>query len=238
MSEGTGSFTMATPDCYKSGSVGRPCAGMEVKLDRKDNDSGEGELCFRGRNVFMGYLGDPEETRVAMDDDGYIHTGDLAKIDSDGFIFITGRAKELMITAGGENVAPALIEKSLLSAMPAISRAFAVGDARKYCSCLLVPHMDENGNLVGPAANVSESVTVVDQIKGNSAWDAYLAEGMAKANTHAISNVAKVKKSLVLWNDFSVEPRPGYERGELTPTLKVRRKVVLENCKKEIDTLY
>lgn len=238
MSEATGSFTTSTPELYRSGSVGKACKGMELKLANKDDATGEGELCFRGRNVFLGYLGDSEESKAAMDDEGYIHTGDIAKVDADGFVFITGRVKELIITGGGENVAPALIEKSLVSAMPAVSRAFAVGDAKKYCSCLVVPYMDEDGKLIGPAAAVSESAKSAREIDGNPEWKSYLEAGLAKANEQAISNVAKVKRFTVLTEDFSVDPRRGCERGELTPTMKVRRKVVLANYKNEIDSMY
>jgi long-chain-fatty-acid--CoA ligase ACSBG len=238
MSEATGSFTATRPELYKRGSVGSVCRGIEVKLSNKDAATGEGELCFRGRNVFMGYLGNPEDTRAAFDDEGFFRTGDLATIDDDGFVFITGRAKELIVTSGGENVAPSFIESSLISAMPAISRAFVVGDARKYVTCLLVPYMDESGTLIGPAASVNPTLRSSSEIAGDAVWSAYIKNGIAAANKGAISNVAKVKRHAVLTSDFSVDPRPGFAKSELTPTLKVKRKNVVEIYSDLIDTMY
>jgi long-subunit acyl-CoA synthetase (AMP-forming) len=238
MSEATGSFTTTRPDHYRRGSVGTACKGIEVKLHKRDESTGEGELCFRGRNVFLGYLGDAAESEATLDDDGFIHTGDLATMDADGFVHITGRAKELIVTSGGENVAPSLIESALLSAMPAICRAFAVGDARKYVSCLLVPFMDEAGQLTGPAALVSPHARAASDAVGDSAWTAYVKDGIAEASKSAISSVAKVKRFSLLTEDFSVQPRRGCAKGELTPTLKVMRKAVVQNYAPVIDAMY
>lgn len=209
-----------------------------MKLANKNEATGEGELCFRGRSVFMGYLGGPEETAATFDSEGYIRTGDLATVDGEGFIFITGRTKELMVTSGGENVAPMLIESSLKSAMPAISRSFAVGDTRKYVTCLLVPYMDDDGRLIGPAATVNPSVRLASEIDGDAAWTAYIEEGIGRANESAISNVSKVKRHALLTSDFGVDPRPGCSKGELTPTLKVKRTNVVENFAGVIEAMY
>lgn len=238
MSEGTGGFTTTSPSAYKRGSVGRVIPGIDMKLADRDAATGEGELCFRGRNVFMGYLSSPGESAAAFDEEGYLRTGDLARVDDDGYVFITGRAKELMVTSGGENVAPALIESLLISAMPALSRAFAVGDARKYVACLLVPYMEDDGTLIGEAAIVSASVRMASEIAGDQDWTSYIERGIAKANEGAISNVAKVKRHAVLTSDFSVDPRPGCSKGELTPTLKVKRKIAYENYAALIDSIY
>lgn len=230
MSEATGPFTLNYPD-YKPGSSGKALPGIEVKLVKKISDN-EGELCFRGRNMFMGYLDNPSESAATMDADGYVHSGDVGKIDSDGFITITGRAKELLITAGGENVAPVLVESTLLCAMPAIARAFAIGDKRKFVSAMLIPFMDEEGKLIGPAAQVNpETKTAVD-IENDETWQEYLRVGVGKANEEAISNAAKVKKFKVLSNDFSVET------DELTPSLKVKRKVVNAKYADIIESMY
>lgn len=237
MSEASGPLVVTTPWTFKLGSSGKPLTGLEVKVVNKDNN-GDGELCFRGRNIFMGYLSDATETAVATDEEGYIHTGDVGRVDEEGYIFITGRVKEIIVTAGGENVAPALIESDLLMAMPAIARAFIVGDKRKYIGCLLIPAIDENGNLINHAANVSSSCKTAQDTVNNAEWDTYIKNGIEKANENAISNVAKVKNYRVLTEDFSVTPREGYEKGELTPTLKVRRKVVLANYEKVIDEMY
>lgn len=238
MSEGTGALTASTVDQYKAGSVGRPCRGLELKLDNKNEETGEGELCFRGRNIFLGYLDNEEESKAAMDEDGFLHSGDLAKVDQDGYIFITGRAKEIIVTSGGENVAPNLIEAALKNAMPAVSRAFAVGDAKKFVSCMLVPYIDDDGNLSGPAASISSDAKTAKDAATDAKWKEYIEAGIAEANRAAISNVAKVKRFTILPEDFSVDPRPGMAKGELTPTMKVKRKIVVHNYADTIQEMY
>lgn len=229
-SEATGPFTLNYPD-YRLGTSGKPFPGIEAKLVKKISDE-EGELCFRGRNMFMGYLNNAEESARTMDNEGFVHTGDLGKIDKDGFITITGRVKELLITAGGENVAPVLVESTLMSAMPAICRAFAVGDSLKFISALVTPFMDADGNLIGPAADVNPNVKTVEEAIEDDVWKKYLNEGVAKANEEAISSAAKVKKFRMMTKDFSVE------RDELTPSLKVKRKNVVVKYADVIASMY
>ena len=101
------------------------------------DETGEGEICMRGRHVFMGYLNDPEKTKDAKDDENWLHTGDLGKFDSDGFLYVTGRIKELIITAGGENIAPLNIEEMVIKECPALSNAILIGDRRKYLTILV-----------------------------------------------------------------------------------------------------
>lgn len=230
MSEATGPLTANFPD-YKSGTSGKPVPGVELMLFNKD-ESGEGELCFRGRNMFVGYLGNEEETAKVLDAEGFMHSGDLGKIDEDGFITVTGRAKELIVTAGGENVAPTLSEGRLISAMPAISRAFVVGDKKKFISCLLIPFIDENGTLMGPSAAVNPNIKKVTDIASDTEWNKYIEQGIDEANKNAISNAAKIRKFRVLTRDFTVEA------GELTPTLKAKRKIVVNNFSEEIESMY
>eukprot|EP00178_Gracilaria_changii_P025332 TRINITY_DN78098_c0_g1_i1.p1 TRINITY_DN78098_c0_g1~~TRINITY_DN78098_c0_g1_i1.p1 ORF type:complete len:628 (+),score=111.28 TRINITY_DN78098_c0_g1_i1:318-2201(+) len=230
MSEGTGPLT-ANYGRYKAGTSGRVIPGVEVKAINQD-ETGEGELCFRGRNIFVGYLENPEETSKTIDDDGFIHTGDLGRIDEDGYVSITGRVKELLVTAGGENVAPALAESSIREELNAICRVFAIGDKKKFISCLVVPYMDEEGNLIGPATKVNPNVTTAADAVNDPVWLKYVNEGVERANTHAISNAAKVRKFRILSKDFTVEG------GELTPTMKVKRKVVVEKYESLIDDMY
>mmetsp|Transcript_17424 Transcript_17424/g.20239 ORF Transcript_17424/g.20239 Transcript_17424/m.20239 type:complete len:298 (-) Transcript_17424:472-1365(-) len=117
MSESTGPTTVAKPGKFKEDTVGYAIEETHIKIDRRDRTEGglenEGEVCFRGRNNFIGYLNNEQATRETLDGDGYIHSGDLGTKDGEGFVKITGRIKELIITAGGENVAPVLIEDSL-----------------------------------------------------------------------------------------------------------------------------
>ena len=230
MSEATGPITGNFPN-YRRGTSGKCVMGIKVKLHNAD-ETGEGEPCFRGRNMFMGYLHDPEASSSTIDEEGYIHSGDLGRIDEEGFITITGRAKELIVTAGGENVAPALVESTLISAMPAISRAFAIGDKRKFISCLLVPYMDEDGQLIGPASRVCDGVTTGEQATGDETWVKYVENGVAQANKGAISNAARVRKFVLLTKDFSVDG------GELTPTMKVKRRIVTKKYEEIIDNMY
>lgn len=230
MSEATGPLIFNYPD-YRPGTSGKVLPGIDVKMVNKLAD-GEGELCFRGRNMFMGYLNNPEESARTMDDEGFIHSGDLGRIDTDGFVSITGRAKELIVTAGGENVAPILVETTLITAMPAISRAFAIGDKRKFVSALLIPHMDGEGKLIGPAAAVNPDVRTVQDAVNDAAWQKYLNAGVKEANEDAISNAARVKKFRIITKDFSVEGE------ELTPSMKVKRKVVEQKYHDIIESMY
>jgi long-chain-fatty-acid--CoA ligase ACSBG len=230
MSEACGPYTSCHE--YRYGSSGKVLPGIELKLENKNQTTGEGELCFRGRNIFMGYLNDPEESAKTMDNDGYFHTGDLGRLDADGFLYITGRVKDILVTAGGENVAPALIESDLRLAMPAIARAFAIGDARKFVSCLLVPFMNEAGELIGPAADVSSTAKTGADAVNDAAWRSYVDGGIAQANIKSLSQVSKVKKYVLLPSDFSTES------GDLTPTLKVRRKMVVRNYAEVIGCMY
>lgn len=230
MSEATGPITCNFPD-FRRGTSGKLVPGIEVKLVEKDS-TGEGELCFRGRSMFVGYMGSEEETAKTMDNDGFIHSGDLGRVDKDGYITITGRAKELIVTSGGENVAPALAETSLISAMPALSRAFVVGDQKKFISCLLVPYTDEDGNLIGPAVSINPDVKTVQDTVQDPVWNKYLQEGLEMANESAISNAAKVRKYTILTEDFAVDT------GELTPTMKVKRDIVVQNFQSQIEAMY
>lgn len=230
MSEATGPLTCNIGE-YRPGTSGKPIRGCEVKLDNKD-ETGEGELCFRGRNIFVGYLHNRQETAKTIDDEGFIHSGDLGRVDEDGFVTITGRAKELIVTAGGENVAPALAEADVRLALPALSRVFVVGDKRKFISCLLIPYVNEEGELIGPAARVNPDVKTATEAANDSIWTQHINEGLEKANKHAISNAAKIRKFRMLPNDFSVDT------GELTPSMKVKRKVVVEKYADVIESMY
>lgn len=230
MSEATGPFTLNYPE-YRAGTSGKPLAGIEVKLVRKISDN-EGELAFRGRNMFLGYLKNAEESAKAMDDEGFVHSGDIGKIDEDGFISITGRAKELIITAGGENVAPIPLESSLVSSMPAMCRAFVIGDKLKFISALLIPFMKEDGSLIGPALDVNPEVKTAKQAVDDPVWKEYIETGIKTSNDEAISNAAKVKAFRLLPRDFTVEA------DELTPSLKVKRKVIVQKYADLISSMY
>lgn len=230
MSEATGPFTLNHPE-YRASTSGKTLGGIELKLENKDIH-GEGELCFRGRNMFMGYLDNPEESAKTFDEDGFLHTGDLGKVDEDGFVKVTGRVKELLVTAGGENVASPAVESTLRSAMSAITRAVAIGDKRKFVSALIIPCVDEDGKLIGDAATVNPEVKTAEEAVNDETWKKYLETGIAQANEDAISNAARVKAYRLLTRDFTVDG------GELTPTMKVKRKIVVEKYADLIEDMY
>ena len=159
-----------------------------------------------------------------------------------GFVTITGRIKELIITAGGENVAPVLIEEAMKDAMPALSNCMVIGDKRKFLSILfcLQVELEENGEatnkLRGVALDTSKEIgsdaITTDEAKKCDAWKKYFDEGMATANKKAISRAQRVSKWVLLDTDFT---EPG---GELTPTMKLKRSVAVEKYKSEIEGIY
>lgn len=136
MSESTGPHTICLPKMFKVGSVGQTVPGCYTQIMNPDKE-GNGEICMGGRNVCMGYLLMEDKTHEAIDNDGWLHSGDIGKLDRDGFLYITGRIKELIITAGGENIPPVFIEDSLKAELPCISNAMLIGDKRKFLSILL-----------------------------------------------------------------------------------------------------
>lgn len=245
-SECSGPATVNRPWHYKMGSSGTAAEGVEVKIldvaaaaaGEKGVDvaagEGEGEICSRGRNTFLGYLNNAEATREVLDDEGWLHSGDLGRLDTDGFLWITGRLKELIITAGGENVAPTPIEAAIVERAPAVERAFVVGDRRKFLSVLLVVKAKADGTLAGPAKEVDPAVTTIEEVAagGSDAWKSTLDKAVAAANEVSHSRATRVQKWAVLPRDFSEE------EGELTPTLKVKRKNVVKNFESIIESLY
>lgn len=240
--------SQATPstDSFKIGSVGRPLLGTETKQDKDTS-----ELCYRGRHIFAGYMGMPDKTAETIDAEGWLHSGDMVKIDSDkhpmipgasGFIFITGRIKELIITAGGENIPPVLIEDELKAAMPAVSNAMVIGDKRKFLSVLLTLQVeqDEDGvptnKLTGQALDTSKQIgsaaTTTEEAQKDPAWKKYFDDGLKAANKKSTSRAQVVQKWTLLATDFS-------EKGtELTPTLKLKRSVTAEKYSAVIEAMY
>lgn len=151
------------------------------------DEHGQGEICKRGRNVFMGYLNEHEKTLEAIDDEGWLRTGDLGYIDKDGFLFITGRLKELIITAGGENIPPVHIENLVKAECSAISNALLIGDKRKYLTMLITlkTEMDSEGAPLDTLA--SESLKLIHSLDLNyTKMSEIMAAGPDKKVTQAI----------------------------------------------------
>jgi len=221
MTETTGAFTANTPTEFKLGTVGRPAAGMEVKIAE------DGEILVRGPLTTPGYLNRPDLTAGLIDADGWLRTGDIGAADADGFVSVTDRKKELIITAGGENIAPAGVE-SVLVAHPLIGQALAYGDRRPYVVALLT--LDGE---VAPAWARARGITV-DSLAALASDPAVLAEvaaGVAAANKR-LARVQQVKRWRLLPVEWTAETE------ELTPTLKLKRRVVHAKYADVIDSLY
>jgi long-chain acyl-CoA synthetase len=216
-SEDCGPTSFNLPGRTRFGSVGPAVDGVEVKIATDD------EILVRGPNVFMGYYKDQGATDATLID-GWLHSGDLGKIDSEGFLHITGRKKDIIITAGGKNIAPKNIEAALKEHL-AVGEAVVIGDRRKYLSALISldaeqieAYCQEHGI---PSDAPHESSKLRDSLQRH-----------VDDVNRDLARVEQIKKFHVLATPFSIEG------GELTPTLKVKRKVVNENFSKEIDALY
>ena len=221
MTETTGAFTANTPAEFKLGTVGRPVAGIEVKI------ADDGEILARGPGNTAGYMGRLDLTAELIDAGGWLHTGDIGTIDADGFVSVTDRKKELIITAGGENIAPAAVENALV-AHPLIGQALAYGDGRPFVTALLA--LDGEA---APAWARAHGITAgsLTELAADPQVLAEVAAGVAAANER-LARVQQVKR----WRLLPVEWTA--ETGELTPTLKLKRRVVHERYADVIDSLY
>jgi len=212
--------TYSTVEDHRFGTVGRALPGVECRI------ADDGELLIRGANIFSGYHRDAEKSFGAIED-GWLHTGDLATIDPDGYVSITGRKKDIIITAGGKNITPALIENDLKQSRW-ISQAVMHGDRRPYPVVLITLDPDEAAPLAAEAA--VEEADLATLSKDPRVRDV-IAAVVAKVNA-GYAQVEQVKKFAILDHDLS------QETGELTPTLKVKRNVVNEKYSDIFDSLY
>jgi len=271
MSESTGITTMCTASRNKFGSVGHCLPGIEVKCF-KSGPNGEnvevprcmanakvvpedqqGEICFRGRSIMMGYMANPnfgpehvkeieEKNRAAIDKEGWMHSGDKGCIDTNGMLRITGRYKELIIGAGGENIAPVPVEENIKLLCPALANVMMVGDNRKYNVALVTLQAEGStgelpggDDLTGTALQVSPGVTKISQAIADPVWQKYIQAGIDATNNNATvcqNNAWKIQKFVIAPRDFSIQT------GELTATLKLRRSVAEEMWKGLIDPLF
>jgi len=250
MSEISGPQTGNSYDKLKPGTIGKDLEGFHSRLDKSAPGAAEvcpgaGELCMRGRNVFMGYLGNEEKTREAFDADGWHHSGDVGTVDSEGFYTITGRIKEILITAGGENVPPFIIEDMVKKELPCLSHVVLIGDRRKFLSCLVTLKLEVNEETLEPTSKLATSTiewckeqgskveTLEDVLAGpeTEVMDGIQA-GIDRYNLRATSSAQRVQKWTLLPTDFSI---PG---GEMGPTLKVKRHLVMQKYKENVDKLY
>lgn len=220
----------------KIGSVGPALTdeGAGVKISKTS-----GELCTWSRAVMMGYMYMPEKTADTFDDEGFLRTGDIGVV-KDGFTFITGRIKEMIITAGGENMAPVLLENEIKSRLPALSNVVMIGDRQKYLIALMTIKLMPDGKggfldtLDPAAAAVDPACKTFADTQKSKIWSEYLAKGVEAANGVAISRAQHTRKYCVLPGDFS----PVGEMPELTATMKLRREVVQKKYMGSIQSTY
>ncbi len=209
------------PGAWRLGTVGRILPGVECKI------ASDGEILTRGPHVMKGYFNKPEATKDAIDSDGWFHTGDIGRIDEDGFLAITDRKKEIIVNANGKNIAPAPIE-GLLKGHPFISVPVVIGDRRKFLSCVIVPNFEKLGDWA--KANGLGSLKAESLVK-----EARVLEIYQKAIDEW--NAGKSHEQLIV--RFSVLPNDlTIEGGELTPTLKVKRRIIDQKYKGLIDEMY
>ena len=204
------------------GTVGRPIPGVEVRI------AADGEILTRGPNVMRGYYNKPEATAEAIDADGWFHTGDIGVLDADGFLRITDRKKDLIVTAGGKNIAPQPIE-NLAKTSKFVANAVMLGDRRPFPIMLVVPNLDAVRGLGRGtrdwATATSTRLLALPEVQQK-------VEREVRKTLRDLAQFEMPKRLLLLAKDFSVEG------GELTPTLKVRRRIVEQRHRAAIEALY
>jgi long-chain acyl-CoA synthetase len=221
MSELTGPATATPDDAIKIGTVGTPYPGVEIALAE------DGEVLARGGNLMQGYYREPEKTAEAIDADGWMHTGDVGEIDADGNLRIIDRKKELIVTSYGKNISPANIE-SLLLQHPLVGFACAVGDGRQYMTALLV--LDAQTAPAWAKAQGIEFESAADLATNPEVLTA-VGKAVEEVNQH-LSHAEQIKKFKLLPAEWTAESE------ELTPTLKLKRRVVLKKYADAIEEMY
>jgi long-chain acyl-CoA synthetase len=219
MTETSTAATVATPEDFKWGTVGKPFPGCEIRI------ADDGEVMVRGPNVFQGYYKNGEATRETLVD-GWLHTGDIGELDPDGFLKITGRKKDIIITAGGKNITPANLEAEIKQ-HPLISQCVVIGDRRPYLVALVTLDPEEAAKFAQENGLPADPKAIAASEQVRAAIDEHVEEVNQK-----FARVEQVKKVKVLPHDLS------QEGGELTPTLKVKRNVVADKYANEVEALY
>jgi long-chain acyl-CoA synthetase len=203
------------------GTVGRPIPGVEVRI------APDGEIITRGPNVMVGYYRKPEATTEALDRDGWFHTGDVGLLDPDGFLKITDRKKDLIVTAGGKNIAPQPIE-GMVKTSTFVSNAVMLGDRRRFLIMLVVPNLvtlSAWAEQQGISATTAEALCAAPEVQAKM-------DREVRTTLRDLASFEMPKKLLLVPRDFTVES------GELTATLKVKRRVVELRYREEIEKLY
>lgn len=217
LTETTAALTVNLPGAQRIGTVGRPLSGTSVRVDD------DGELLFRGGQVFTGYWRNDDATREAFDDDGWYRTGDVGEIDDDGYVRITGRKKEILVTAGGKNVAPAVLEDRI-RAHALVSQAMVVGEGKPFVGALVTLDRDALPGWLERTGKKSAKPDDPDLV-------AEIQAAIDDANS-AVSRAEAIRKFAILADDWTEET------GELTPTLKLKRNVVMRAFHDQVEALY
>ena len=213
-------LTLNPPHAPRLGTVGKPLSAVELRIAE------DGEILARGPNVMSGYYNQPEATADVLRD-GWLHTGDIGSIDAEGYLSITDRKKDVLVTSGGKKIAPQPIE-SILTRSPLVSEVVVLGDRRKYAAALIVPDFPalerRLKDLGRPPGERADLVTRPDVVG--------LYQEIVDAMNQELSQFERIKRIALLPSAFSIES------GELTPTLKIKRKVVEARWRDQIDRLY
>jgi long-chain acyl-CoA synthetase len=220
LTECTTACSTNRPDVYRFGTVGRPLPGFEIAI------ADDGEILVRSETVFQGYFKDEEATAAVLTPDGWLRTGDIGELDADGFLRITDRKKDILVTAGGKNVAPQNIENDLKTSKY-VSQALVVGDKRPYIAALVTLDPDEISRWAA-AAGVEGNVA---SLAGHERVRQLL-QGVVDGANAERSRFEQVKRFAILPRDFTMAD------GEITPTLKLRRRAVIDHFEAEIEALY
>ena len=221
LTETSPTLTINRPGAWRPGSVGRPVSGTTIRI------ADDGEILAKGPQVFPGYWRNPEATAEVLDDDGWFHTGDIGELDDDGFLTITGRKKELLVTAAGKNVAPAPLEDRLRS-HPFVSQAVVVGDQRPFIAALITIDDEVFAHWV---QEVGLAATTVAEATASPELREVIRAAVDEANS-SVSRAESIREFAILPRDLTIEA------DELTPTLKVRRAIVLGHYESAIESIY
>jgi long-chain acyl-CoA synthetase len=214
-------ISVNTPEALRPGSVGRPIRGVEVKI------AADGEILTRGPHVMKGYYNKPEATAEVIDAEGWFHTGDVGLLDDDGFLLITDRKKDIIVTSGGKNIAPQPIENQLKT-HPLIAELVMIGNRRNFPAALVVPNfanLEKWAQAQGLSYAGREELVRAPQV-------ASLYDETVRELCRDLAKFEQIKRLALLPREFSLEA------GELTPTLKVKRRVVEQKYQELIDRMY
>jgi long-chain acyl-CoA synthetase len=221
MSETTAGGSLNLPGAIRLGTIGRPQPWAEMKV------SAEGEILIRGDSVFMGYLNQPDKTAEAIDSEGWLHTGDVGTVDEDGFFRITDRMKDIIITAGGKNITPSEIENELKFS-PYITDAVVIGDRRAFLTALV---MIDHENVERFAQELNVPFTNFQSLCRTREVQELIQGEVDRVNAK-FARVEQVKKFRLIEHKLTAEDE------ELTPTMKLKRKLVNEKYRDLIESMY